>query len=108
MELRGKVALVTGAGRRVGRALALGLGEQGMRVAVHYGSSADGAEETARQIEAAGGIASAIGADLTRPDAPDQLIGEVFSRFGALDVLVNSAAIMQRTPVGTVTVPDWD
>jgi pteridine reductase len=108
MELRGRAALVTGAGRRVGRALAVALGEQGMRVAVHYGSSAAGAEETARRIEAAGGTAAAIGADLTRPGAPEQLIGEVSSRFGALDVLVNSAAIMQRTPVGSVTVTDWD
>jgi pteridine reductase len=108
MELRGKVALVTGAGRRVGRALAVALGEQGMRVAVHYGTSADGAQETARRIEAAGGSGVAIGADLTRPGAPEQLIGEVSSRFGSLDVLVNSAAIMQRTPVGTVTVADWD
>jgi pteridine reductase len=79
-----------------------------MRVAVHYGSSAKEAEETARSIEKAGGAAALIHADLTQPDAPEKVIDQVVTRFGALDVLVNSAAVMVRTPIGDVGVDDWD
>ena len=108
MDLSGRVALVTGAGRRVGRALAVALGAQGMRVAVHYASSAHGADETARHIEVAGGTAAVVGADLTESGAPERVVDEVTRRFGALDVLVNSAAVMERTPVGSVSVDAWD
>ena len=108
MDLRGRVALVTGAGHRVGRAIAVALGERGMRVAVHYNAAADGAEETVRQIRAAGGDGDAIGADLTDPDAPARLVSGVVERFGSLDVLVNSAAVMVRTPFGDVTPRTWD
>ena len=108
MELRGKSALVTGAGHRVGRALALALGQAGMRVGVHYNSAADGARETLRDIEAAGGAGDVFPADLTRADAPEQLARDVIDRFGALHVLVNSAAIMRRTPFGEITTRDWD
>src|SRR4051794_17082293 len=102
MELGGRGALVTGAGRRVGRALALALGARGMRVAVHYNASADGAEETARLIASAGGEARTFAGDLGTPDAPARLVESVASAFGALDVLVNSAAVMMRTPMGEV------
>ena len=108
MELRGRVALVTGAGRRVGRALAGALGAQGMRVAVHYHASDSGARETARQIEAAGGTAWIVAADLTSDDAPNALLAAVTDEFGALDVLVNSSAVMERTPFGETTAAQWD
>jgi pteridine reductase len=108
MELRGRVALVTGAGRRLGRALALALGARGMHVAVHYNASADGAEETAALIRDAGGQARTLGADLTDARACEQLVDAAAVAFGALDVVVNSAAVMMRTPVGEVTPEDWD
>jgi len=108
MELRGRVALVTGAGHRVGRAIAVALGAQGMRVAVHYNATADGAEETARLISQAGGEAKTIAADLTNVDACSALIDGVVSMFGGLDVLVNSAAVMVRTPFGETTEKQWD
>ena len=108
MELRGRVALVTGAGRRVGRAIAIALGAQGMRVAVHYNASADGAEETAALIRDAGGDARVLGADLTVARDCEQLVDAAAVAFGALDVVVNSAAVMMRTPVGEVTADDWD
>ncbi len=60
MELRGRVALVTGAGRRVGRAIAVALGGRGMRVAVHYNATADGAKETVREIDRGGGEADRV------------------------------------------------
>ena len=108
MELRDRVALVTGAGRRVGRALAVALGAGGMRVAVHYHGAADGARDTARQVETSGGRAQLVRADLTDGAAAARLIDETVSAFGRLDVLVNSAAIMERTPLGSVTAESWD
>jgi pteridine reductase len=108
MDLQGRIALVTGAGHRVGRAIALALSARGMRVAVHYNATADGARETVRQIVGNGGEADAIAADLTDADAPVKLIGDVVSKFGGLDVLVNSAAVMVRTPFGEITPRQWD
>jgi pteridine reductase len=108
MDLRGRVALVTGAGHRVGRAIAIALGGRGMRIAVHYNAAAEGARDTVRQIRAAGGDGDAISGDLTQPDAPAELISAVIARFGALDVLVNSAAVMVRAPFGDVTPKVWD
>ncbi|MBC7673519.1 MAG: SDR family oxidoreductase [Polaromonas sp.] len=106
--LAGRVALVTGAGRRVGRAIAVALGAEGMRVVAHYNVSADGALETARLVTAAGGSATVVQADLGNVSACEQLIDTVVSGQGELHSLVNSAAIMLRTPVGTVSEGDWD
>ena len=108
MELRGRIALVTGAGRRVGRALAVGLGAQGMRVAVHYHASDRGARETTQLILDAGGTASLVAADLTKPEEPERLVRDVVQQHGSLDVLVNSSAVMERTPLGEVTAAAWD
>ena len=108
MELAGRVALVTGGGRRVGRALAEALGSRGARVAVHYNSSATGADEAVKAIRAAGGEAETFHADLADAAAPAPLVEQVRARFGQLDVLVNSAAVMERTPFGSVTAAQWD
>ncbi len=108
MEIEGRVALVTGAGTRVGRAIAFGLGKAGMRVAVHYARSERGAREVAEEIIAAGGDAHTLPGDLTDPATPPRLVEHTAKLFGGLDVLVNSAAVMLRTPVGEVLVEDWD
>jgi pteridine reductase len=108
MELSGRIALVTGAGRRVGRAVATALGQRSMHVAVHYNASADGARETAADIERGGGKATLFQADLSESRAPEALVDGVVSALGTLDVLVNSAAIMQRTPLDSVTPAEWD
>lgn len=108
MNLRGRTALVTGAGHRVGRAIAVALGGRGMRVAVHYNAASSGAEETLRQIREAGGDGWSVACDLTEPAAAAELIRAVTSQFGALDVLVNSAAVMRRTPFGEITPEQWD
>jgi pteridine reductase len=108
MTLRGKSALVTGAGRRVGRAIAVALGTRGMRVAVHYHASDDGARETVRLVEQAGGSAITVRGDLRDASACASLIDDVARELGALDVLVNSAAVMLRTPFGDVTPAEWD
>jgi pteridine reductase len=108
MELRAKVALVTGAGQRVGRALALALGQNGAFVAVHYNESEAGAREVATSIKKGGTRAETFGADLTKPAELQRLVDDVVKAFGALDVLINSAAIMQRTPFGETGVEEWD
>jgi pteridine reductase len=108
LPLAGRVALVTGAGRRVGRAIAVALGARGMRVVVHYNGSADGAAETARLIREAGGIASTARADLSDVGAAEALIDRTVEEQGELFVLVNSAAVMVRTPIGEVTEAEWD
>ena len=103
-----RLALVTGAGHRIGRAIALGLAGRGLNVAVHYNASAGPANETAAAISALGVDAHVFQADLASERAPAELIGAVRDRMGALDVLVNSAAVMMRTPLETVTVAEWD
>lgn len=108
MDLTGRTALVTGAGHRVGRAIALALGGQRMQVGVHYNASRGGADETVRLVERSGGHAVAFGADLTKPDAIAPLVEAVADHFGSLDVLVNSAAVMVRTPFGEITAAQWD
>ena len=108
MELRGRVALVTGAGHRVGRAIALGLAARGMHVAVHYHGAEALARETVRLTKAAGGDGWAVRADLRDPAAAEQVVRDAASHFGALDALVNSAAVMVRTPLAEATVEQWD
>lgn len=108
MDLRGRRVLVTGAGHRVGQAIAIALGGRGMRVAVHFNSHAEGARETVRSIESAGGSGEVFAADLTEPTSASRLVDDVASRFGGLDVLVNSAAVMLRTPFGEITAEQWD
>ena len=106
--LAGRVALVTGAGRRVGRAIALALGARGMHVVVHFNESGRGAEETARLIVKAGGAAIVEQADLADVDAAHALVDRAVAWRGALGALVNSAAIMLRTPIAETTQADWD
>ena len=108
MELDGRVALVTGAGTRVGRVIALALGKAGMRVGVHYAGSVKGARETADEIIAMGSDARTLPGDLTDPATGPRLVEHTAKVFGSFDVLVNSAAVMLRTPVGEVLVEDWD
>jgi pteridine reductase len=108
MNLSGRVALVTGAGRRVGQAIALALGAKGMRVAIHYNGSAAGAQETLNQLGATGAAGRIFQANLADSQGPAALIEHVAREFGQLDVLVNSAAIMERTPFGEITAERWD
>jgi glucose 1-dehydrogenase len=93
MDLRGKTALVTGGGVRVGRALALALAGAGCDLVVHYNRSAGPAERTREEAERLGVRAHAIGADLADAAAAEGLVAAAVERCGRLDVLVNSAAI---------------
>jgi len=107
-KLRGKVALVTGGGVRVGKAIALALGEAGADVAIHYGSSRGQAEETARSIAATGVRSAPVQADLAVPEDIYSLFDEVEKSFGGLDVLVNSAAVFEKTPFENLDLEKWD
>jgi NAD(P)-dependent dehydrogenase (short-subunit alcohol dehydrogenase family) len=108
MELRNKVALVTGSGRRLGRAMARALADRGMAVAIHYHASSTGAKELQEEILRTGGRAACFEADLTDATAARALAPRVVQKFGGLDVLVNSAAIMQRLTVEQTTPEQWD
>lgn len=105
--LAGKVALVTGAGQRLGRALAEGLGQLGADVAVHYSASKGGADEAAARIRVDGNRAEVFQADLTRDDALEPLVSSVERTLGPIAILVNSAALYERadfldTPAATL------
>jgi pteridine reductase len=108
MELRGRVALVTGAGRRLGRAMAGALAARGMTMAIHHHASADGARKLREEILGAGGRAECFAADLTDAEAARALPRRVVAEFGRLDVLVNSAAIMRRLDFAATTPEQWD
>jgi pteridine reductase len=109
VDLAGRVALVTGAGVRVGRAIAVGLAAAGCDVAVHYHGSAAGADETARLIRKLGRRAESLAADLRDAGAARDLAGRAARAFGGrLDVVVNSAAVMVRESVDAVTPESWD
>lgn len=108
MDLRGRAALVTGAGVRIGRAIAIALGERGADVVVHYHSSEREARETAETIERGGARARTVRADLRDAAAAPQLVADAVAAFGGLDILVNSAAEMPRTPFGETTAEQWD
>ncbi|HOQ29567.1 MAG TPA: glucose 1-dehydrogenase [Armatimonadota bacterium] len=107
MELKGKVALVTGGAVRVGRAISLALSEAGASVAVNYHHSEEAAREVVALITARGGNAEAFQADVSVAADVDRMFDGVLERFGRLDVLVNNAAIFPRTPFTTVTEAEW-
>lgn len=108
MELAGRVALVTGAARRVGRAIALELGRRGAHLAVHFRGSESEAEETVRTLRGMGVEAHALPADLRDPAAIDGLFDAFDRRFDRFDILVNSAASFRRMPFAETTAGDWD
>lgn len=108
MELRGRVALVTGGARRMGRAFAEALAGEGMRLAIHYGSSRDEAIDTRDAIQTAGGDAEIFAADLRDATAAGALPGAVVAQFGQLDLLVNSAAVMEKLGVAETSIEQWD
>ncbi|HEX2877513.1 MAG TPA: SDR family oxidoreductase [Polyangiaceae bacterium] len=107
-SLRGKRALVTGGGQRVGQAIALALGAEGMHVAVHYRESRDGAEHTAALIRESGGSAVVLQADLAEREQARGLVDRAVGELGGLDVLVPSAANFERIALADVDDAAWD
>ena len=108
-KLANKIALVTGASRGMGRAIALALAASGARVIVHYGRNADEANAVVEQIRANGGQADMVGADLAAADGAHVLAAEVRNLSGGrLDILVSNAGISNASPIETLSVKDFD
>ncbi len=103
-----RVALVTGAGQRVGRVIAEALAAADWSVAVHFHRSRAGADEVVAAVRARGGHAQAFAADLATSEAPDALVREVHAHFGRLDLLCASAAGMVRSPLPDVSAAAFD
>jgi pteridine reductase len=108
MNLKGKVALVTGAGRRIGRAIALRLAESGATVAVHYRSSQSEADAVVAEIARNRGKAQAFRANLEHVTEIEKLVADVLDAYGRIDIVVNSASIFAPTPFDKITERDWD
>lgn len=104
--LSGRVAVVTGAGVRLGRAIAEGLGARGAKVVLHYATHAEGAEEAAAAIRTAGGEARTIQGDLTRSEDAARVVAAA-DALGGCDLLVNSAAIFERRPAEAIDDAAW-
>jgi NAD(P)-dependent dehydrogenase (short-subunit alcohol dehydrogenase family) len=107
-KLVGRVALVTGAGKRLGRAVALHLAEQGAHVAVHYRKSEEEAREVVKTIRDAGGRAESFAGELTSVQDIRRMVHEVGHEMGRLDILVNSAANFLPSSVISTTEEVWD
>ena len=107
MRLDGKVAVVTGAGRGIGKAVALSLAKSGCRVVLSARTPAQ-LEEVQREIEQGGGTAAIVPTDLTRDEAIDTLAAESRRAYGAVDVLINNAGWGKRSPVVKINVEDLD
>ena len=108
MDLKNKVALVTGAGRRIGRAIALDLAAHGTSVAVHYYASHTDADSVVAEITTSGRKAQAFRANLEHVAEIEQMVTNVLDTFGRIDVLVNSASVFAPTPIEKITEHDWD
>src|SRR5208282_3297107 len=106
--LQGQVALVTGGGKRIGRAIALALGRAGADVIVNYNQSREGAQATAREIAALGVRAVALRADVSRPGQVAAMFRVVEKRFGRLDLLVNNAGVFFPVKWDRLSEDDWD
>ncbi len=102
------MALVTGAARRLGRAIAAALAARGAHLAIHYSSSREEAEEAAEELARQGVETWTAQADLRRPEEIDRLFEALQARFGALDLLVNSAASFRAADFDEITAEEWD
>ena len=107
-SLLDRVALVTGSGKRLGRAVAIGLAEQGADVVIHYRSSEAEAREAVAEIEKLGRRSVALQADLAQVSELPRLFQKVQANFGRLDILVNSAANFLQTEFASTTEKVWD
>jgi pteridine reductase len=103
-----KIAFVTGAARRVGKAIALALADRGAHVVITYNTSATEAQATLREITARGVQGMALQGNITRRDEVNAVVQHVIARFGRIDILVNNASNYYKTPFDTLTEAQWD
>jgi 3-oxoacyl-[acyl-carrier protein] reductase len=107
MPLAGKAAIVTGAGRNIGRAIALALAESGAGVTLNARSNRAEAESVAREIADLGGSAVLIMGDIADPSTAERLAAETVNRFGRIDILVNNAAVRREAPLAALDLAQW-
>jgi NAD(P)-dependent dehydrogenase (short-subunit alcohol dehydrogenase family) len=108
MDIEGKVALVTGGAKRVGRSIALALAERGAELVLHYHGSDREAQEVLALLKRAGGKPVAVQGDVSIAADVDRIVEAAMQAFGRIEILVNSAAIFYRTPFEELTEADWD
>ncbi len=106
-QLQGKVAIVTGASRGIGRSTALALASEGANVVVNYASSSSAADAVVKEIEAMGSAAIAVAADVSKADQVDALVNAAIEQWGRIDVLVNNAGITRDTLLLRMKPEDW-
>lgn len=107
-RLDGKVALVTGSSQGIGQGVAIRLAKEGAKVIVNYHSHPDGADETLKEIAAAGSEGISVQADLGQTAEIDRLLKEGLAKFGQIDILVNNAGLEKRAPFWEVAESDYD
>ena len=107
-SLKGRVALVTGGSRGIGRAIAISLSEAGAAVAVNYLQQANAAHEVVEQVDKVGALAMAVGADVSRSADVARMVSTVEAGLGPIDILVNNAGIGLVRTVDTLTEEDFD
>lgn len=107
-DLKDRVALVTGANRGIGRAIAIALGREGVRVGVNHRTTIEEADDVVRAIEAEGGKGLPVAADVTDPAAVERMVEEVEAELGPIDILVNNAGIAKPLPLEAVRLAAWD
>lgn len=108
MRLAGKIALVTGASRSIGREIAIGFAKEGADVAVNYDRNQEAAERVIREIESIGRSAIAVQADVSNASQVAEMVSRVLATFGRIDVLVNNAGINARVPFLEMSEDLWD
>jgi len=108
LDLSGKIALVTGAGRGIGRATAVKLGAAGAKVAVNYNASEGPAQEVVEAITSAGGEAKAIKADVSQANQVDSMVNALVKEWGRIDILVNNAGITRDNLMMRMSQDEWD
>ena len=107
-KLDGKVALVTGSGRNIGRATVLQLAAAGAHVVVNSRTNQAEADAVAQEVRAGGGKALSLLADVSKKDQVDSMVSRALSEFGRIDILINNAAIRPHKPFTEVTLQDWE
>jgi len=108
LSLQDNIALVTGASRGIGQVIATRLAREGAKVAVNYHTGAEAAATVVSSIEASGGEAFAIGADVSQEDQVGGMVKQVMERWGKLDILVNNAGITRDKLLLRMSAEDWD
>src|SRR5262245_35022085 len=107
LDLSGRVAIVTGASGGIGSGIAARFGEAGASVVCHYNARKDAADKIVEAIEAAGGKAAAIQADVSTGAGAAQLVAGAIAQFGGVDILINNAGLQPGKPLADVAEADW-